>query len=114
MAKKTEVIEEYKMKWPDGMERTRINDRESKSAWKKSAGEYKKALALELERLGATSILISMSDNERMDPGVAVWFSRGRADFSWQQGLGLENPAPTFDEIDSAFREKARGCHQSL
>lgn len=69
-------------------------------------------LAGELERLGATgSILVCRSPDERMDPGVAVWFSMRKEDFGWQQGLGLDNPAPTPDQINSAFREKARKFH---
>jgi hypothetical protein len=111
MAKKIDLIEESKMKWPDGAERTRINDRKPKNAWSKSWGQYRDALAKELGLLGATSILVCRSDDERMDPGVCVWFSRSKEDFSWQQGLGLENPAPTFDQIDAAFRDKAKAVH---
>lgn len=108
---KTELIEESKLRWPDGAERTRIKDRKGQNAWKKPWSDSKKLLATELERLGATSILITRSPDERMDPGVAVWFSRATEDFSWQQGLGLESPAPTIDQIDHAFRQKARGIH---
>jgi hypothetical protein len=109
--KKIDVIEESKLKWPDGMDRTRIRDRKPQHAWKKSWGQYKDALANELDRMGAVSILVCRSDNQGIDPGVAVWFSMKKEDFSWQQGLGLENPAPTFEEIDSAFRAKAQKCH---
>lgn len=108
---KTEVTEELKLTWPDGAERVRIQDRKKQSAWKKSRLEYHNGLVAELGRMGATSILICRSDNERLDPGVAVWFSLKKEDFSWQQGLGLDNPAPTLDEIDAAFRERARKCH---
>jgi hypothetical protein len=111
MAKKIDLIEEAKLKWPDGCERTRIKERKPQSSWKKNWTEYKGMLASELDRMSATSILICRSPDERMDPGVSVWFSLKKEDFSWQQGLGLDNPAPTFDEIDSAFREKARKCH---
>lgn len=109
--KKIDVIEEFKLKWPDGCERTRIKERKPNKPWSKTGADYRKAIAHELQLMGATSILISMSENERLDPGVAVWFSMAKEDFSWQQGLGLESPAPTFDEIDSAFKEKARQCH---
>jgi len=108
---KTEVIEEGKLRWPDGAERTRIRERRSQAAWKKPWSDSKRALATELERLGATSILITRSPDERLDPGVAVWFSRATEDFSWQQGLGLESPAPSLDQIDEAFRQKARSVH---
>lgn len=105
-----DIIEETKLRWPDGAERTRIKDRVGQARWKKSWSDCRKSLAEELQRLGATSILVTRSSDERLDPGVAVWFSRIAEDFSWEQGLGL-GPAPSSDEIDAAFREKARGVH---
>jgi hypothetical protein len=108
---KTEVIEETKLRWPDGAERTRIKERKDQRAWKKGWADSKKNLAVELERLGATSILITRSPDERLDPGVAVWFSRTQEDFSWQQGLGLDTPAPSLDQVDESFRQKARQVH---
>lgn len=109
--KKTEVVEELKLRWPDEMERTRIKERTKQSAWKKTRAEYHAMLVRELEMMGATSILISRTDNDRLDPGVAVWWSAKKEDYSWQQGLGLESPAPTLAEIDNAFRERARKAH---
>lgn len=111
MKKKLEVLEEMRLRWPDGAERTRIKDRIGAARWKKPWKECKESLTDELERLGATSILITRSEDERLDPGVAVWFSRTKEDFGWQQGLGLESPAPTIDEIDAAFRDRARKAH---
>lgn len=111
MAKKIDVVEDLKLKWPDGVERTRIKERKPQSAWKKTRLEYHNALVEELGRMNATSILISRSPDERTDPGVAVWFSLQKEDFSWQQTLGLDNPAPTMDEIDSVFRKRAIKCH---
>lgn len=108
---KLDVIEELKLKWPDGCERTRIQDRKKQAGWKKTRIDYHNGLVDELRRLGATSVLVCRSPDERLDPGVAVWFSLKKVDFSWQQGLGLDTPAPTIDEIDSAFRDKARACH---
>lgn len=35
----------------------------------------------------------------------------GQEDYSWQQGLGLNSPSPTLDEIDAAFRAKSRASH---
>lgn len=107
---KIDVIEETKLKWPDGAERTRIKDRVGAARWKKSWSECKKVLADELQRLGATSILITRSVDERLDPGVSVWFSRTTEDFSWEQGLGL-GPAPSLEQIADAFRSKARAVH---
>jgi hypothetical protein len=108
---KLDVIEEIKLKWPDGCDRTRIQDRKPQNSWKKSRLDAHNGLVAELGRMGATSILICRAENERLDPGVAVWFSLKKEDFSWQQGLGIDTPAPTLDEIDSAFRAKATRCH---
>ena len=111
MAKKIDVAEETKLRWPDGIERTRIGDRIKQASWKKTRLEYHNALVDELGRMGATSILISRHELERLDPGVAVWFSLKKEDYSWQQGLGLESPAPTMAEIDEAFRDRAKKAH---
>jgi hypothetical protein len=106
-----EIDEQSVLRWPDGCERTRIKERIGHKAWKKSWADTKKALAVELERIGATSALIARHEDQRLDPGVAVWFSRAKEDFSWQQGLGLDNPAPTLDDIDQAFRAKVMKSH---
>lgn len=112
MAKtKLDVIEDQKLRWPDGVGRTPIQARKKQSSWKRSRLEYRNGLVDELGRMEATSILISHAENERLDPGVAVWFSLKKEDFTWQQTLGIENPVPTLDEIDSAFRSKAAKCH---
>lgn len=111
MPKKLDVIEDLTLRWPDGCERTRIKERKPQASWKKTRLEYHTALIDELGRMGATSILITRSKDERLDPGVAVWFSMAKEDFSWQQTLGLDNPAPTLEEIDTVFRERARKCH---
>jgi hypothetical protein len=92
---KLEIIEEAKLRWPDGAERTRIKDRNGCGRWREGWGDTRKRLGAELERLGATSVLITRHESEKLDPGVAVWFSRAKEDFSWQQGLGFDNPAPT-------------------
>jgi hypothetical protein len=108
---KIEVNEQSVLKWPDGVERTRIKERQAQKAWRKGWADTRKALVDELQRLGATSILITRHEDERMDSGVAVWFSRRKEDFSWQQGLGLDTPAPTLDQIDANYRERAKKCH---
>ncbi len=111
MAQKIAVTEENPLRWPDGWERTRIQDRRRQAAWKMSALQYRDALIRELQMMGATSILITRSNNERLDPGVAVWFSLKKEDLSWQDGLGIFNPAPTLDEIDDAYRTRAMKHH---
>jgi hypothetical protein len=109
--KKSDVTEENELHWPDGWERTRIQDYRPNPQWKNSRDKYRDALVRELQLMGATSILISRAANERLDPGVAVWFSLKKEDFSWQDGLGIETPAPTLDEIESAYRDKAMKHH---
>lgn len=111
MKEKIEVQEETPLRWPDGAERTRIKDRYGVKRWAENWAKTKERLSDELRRLGATSILITRAEDARLDPGVAVWFSRTKEDFSWQQGLGFNNPAPTLDQIDSAFRERAKKVH---
>lgn len=111
MPKKVDLIEECKLKWPDGCERTRIKERKPQHSWKKSWGQYRDMLASELDKMEATSILVCRSEGDRLDPGVSVWWSMKKEDFSWQQGLGLESPAPTLAEIDEAFRDRARKAH---
>jgi hypothetical protein len=106
-----DVIEEDKLRWPDGIGRTPIQSRVKQGSWKRTRHDYHNGLIDELRRMGATSILICRAENERLDPGVAVWFSMKKEDFSWQKLLGLENPAPSLDEIDAAFRTKAARCH---
>ena len=109
--KKIDLVEDQVLRWPDGCERTRIKERKSQAQWKFPYSKYRDMLAKELDLLGATSILISRGSDDRLDPGVAVWFSMAKEDFSWQQGLGLETPAPTLDQIDSVYRSRARRCH---
>jgi hypothetical protein len=108
---KIDLIEESVLRWPDGCERTRIKERKGQSAWKFTWGQYREMLEKELGLLGATSILVSRSDKSDLDPGVAVWFSMAKEDFSWQQGLGLETPAPALDQIDAAYRARAKRVH---
>lgn len=106
-----EVEEKTTLQWPDGWTRTRIQDRKPNNSWKSPTKKYREALVRELQLMGATSVLITSSDNERLDTGVSVWFSMKKEDFSWQDLLGLDSPAPTLSEIDDAYREKAKKCH---
>lgn len=109
---KIHVEEQQILKWPEGWSRTLIPVRKSQASWKKNFKSYRDALLTEMERIGVTDCLITVSANERLDPGVAIHFSRARTDdFSWQSALEIENPAPTLDEIDTAFRKKAMAHH---
>jgi len=111
LSAKIDVMEEAKLKWPDGAERTRIKDRTGCGRWQEGWAKTRDRLVQELERMGATSVLITRHENEKLDSGVAVWFSRAKEDFSWQQGLGFDNPAPSVAEIDAAFKVKAMRYH---
>lgn len=102
------------LKWPDGWGRTLIDNRKRQASWKRPLEFYREAVAKELSRLGASAATITYNERgrERIDPGVAVWFSLAPAeDFGWQSGLGLDNPAPTIEEIDAAYRARVGKHH---
>jgi hypothetical protein len=109
--------ETYPLAWPEGWPRTRIQDREARPAWKKTERQSIDALELELKRFGAVAPVITRRDPQDFrtapDPSIAVWFSRRpeEEDFSWQTALGIDNPAPTIDEIKNAFKLKAAPYH---
>lgn len=118
MKKKNEVkviaTEESPLRWPAGWIRTEIRDRKALGAWKGNFRSYRDAVVKELGRIGVTEILISYNPapSDRMDPGVAVYFSKPlEADYSWQLALGINTPAPTLELIESAYREKAMQHH---
>lgn len=117
MKKNKEVLhanETTPLKWPEGWPRTQIKDREGRASWKRTFREYRDEVALELQRMGATHVSITYNDGDRsrLDPGVAVWFSmEPQANFDWQAGLKLDNPAPSLAEIDSAYRTLAQKHH---
>jgi hypothetical protein len=103
---------ESTLRWPDGWPRTLIEHRQSRSAWKKHIMEYQKAITKELIAMKVTAASITFNSSSSRDPGVAVWYSLQSAeDVSWQIGLQIDNPAPTLDEIDSAFKRLAVKCH---
>jgi len=111
---KLDVKDESPLRWPEGWSRTLIESRKSQASWKKPFSHYRDEVIKELERMGVSAVTISRNDisKERLDPGVAVWFSmKPPADFSWQTGLQLDNPVPSLDEIDSAYRRLAQKHH---
>jgi hypothetical protein len=108
--------ESYPLVWPEGWARTALKDRESRTAWKKTERQSIERLELELKRFGVLSCVITRKDPSDFrtapDPSVAVQFSRKREDdFSWQGALGIFNPSPSLDEIESAFRKLAAQHH---
>lgn len=111
---KLESRDETPLRWPEGWSRTLIDNRKTQHSWKKPFSVYRDAVIKELDRMGVSAVMISRNElsKERLDPGVAVWFSlKAPSDFSWQTGLQLDNPVPSLDEIDSAFRRLAQKHH---
>lgn len=119
-----EKKEAFPLFWPDGWPRTRPQDQKPMASWKRSANQYREALATELERMGSPSAVISSSvplnlrgqmtavGVEPRDVGVAVYFSRKqKEDFSWQDALGIHDPAPTEQQVQDAFRRLAQLYH---
>lgn len=96
------------LRWPEGQKRTRINQREKRGQWKKPLSHYLKELEAELGKLNAVGVVI-MGDQiaEKIDPGVAVYFSLPPVDATgdWQEVLGIDNPKPSEAEIDARFKE---------
>lgn len=108
------VEEKHPVQWDKKAHRTLIGDREKKNVWKKPLALYRDGLIDQLRKLGAAEILLTYNegDQARIDPGVAVYFSKHREeDYSWQSALGIDNPAPTIAEIDDAYRRKAMQYH---
>ena len=111
MSKEQIQVSHSKLDWPAGTPRTLIASRESNSQWKKTITYYEDALLKELERMGVVGVKIT-TNNTAQDPGVAVWVSRQKqADYSWQQLLGIDNPSPTRDEVNSTYRRKVAPYH---
>lgn len=105
---------EYPLRWPDGWLRTLISNRKNNGGWKKTFLQSVDVLEKEIKRMGVTSFVISCnaSPSDRMDPGVAIyWSAQMEADYSWQSALGLDTPAPTLAQIEDAFRAKAMLHH---
>jgi hypothetical protein len=96
------------LRWPEGQKRTRINQREKRGQWKKPLSHYIKELEAELTKLNAVGVVITGDLlSEKIDPGVAVYFSLPPEEASgdWQDILGIDSPKPTVQEIDARFKE---------
>ena len=119
----TERKEAYPLHWPEDWPRTRPQDRRAMPAWKRTANQYREALMTELTRMESPSAVISshvplnvrgsMTQGvEPLDVGVAVYFSRKlKEDFSWQDALGIHDPAPTEAQVNDAYRRLAALHH---
>lgn len=117
--------EAFPLSWPDGWVRTRPQHRRSNNTWKKTFGVYRDELVSEIERLGASTLVISTNIPLTLrglpregynppDPGVAVYFEREeKTDFSWQDVLQLPG-TPSLDQIETRFRELAKKHHPDI
>jgi hypothetical protein len=115
--------ESYPLAWPEGWVRTRPQDRKVRAAWNKPQNFYRLSLEKELGRMKVVSFVISSNvplnlrgamtaGVEPLDPGVSVWFSRqGKEDFVWQDALGIHDPAPSEEQVISAYRRLAQLYH---
>jgi hypothetical protein len=104
--------DKFPLKWPDGVPRTRFQDRASRPAWKKNYTESVISLEKELKRLGATSWLITRNEPHSEDQGVSVYLStKPIDDYSWQEALGFIGEVPTVKQIDLAYMERVRRIH---
>jgi hypothetical protein len=118
--------EAYPLTWPEDQVRTRIQDRKIMTAWKKGTREYRELLIRELERMGVSSLVLSTNvplnlrgdltvGIEPRDPGVAVYFTRKvKEDYSWQDILGIHDPAPSVEQIESAYKRLAVKYHPDV
>ncbi len=117
------ATESFPLSWPEGWPRVRPQDRRPMAAWKRTANQYRDALAKELERMESPSFVISshVPLNQRgsmtpgvepLDVGVAVYFSRKiKEDFAWQDALDIHDPAPTEEQVTNAFKRLAQQYH---
>ena len=115
--------EAFPLSWPSGYKRTRPQDQLPNKQWKHPIAKYQEALVKELERMGASTMLLStnvpvgmrgqlISGTTVRDPGVAIYFNlKGKDDFSWQQVLQIHNPYPTRDEVEDAYKPLAIRWH---
>ncbi|MGA3168349.1 MAG: hypothetical protein ABSF14_19785 [Terriglobia bacterium] len=108
--------ETHPLLWPQGWPRTRIADREARAAWKKTERQSIEALELELKRFAVLSATLTRKDPSDFrgpsDPSISVSFSRKREDdFSWQDALGIHDPAPSLEEITAIYRKLVAPHH---
>lgn len=93
------------------------------ASWKRTANQYREELATELDRVKATVAVISTNVQltvrghltpglEPRDVGVAIYFSKPiKEDFRWQDALSIHDPAPTEEQIATAYRRLAAKHH---
>jgi len=105
-------INARQLRWPEGWQRTRLQDRKTQAAWKKTYQAIIPALEKELTRMKATSALVTHNPIGSEDSGVAVYFTLKPVDqYGWQEALGFVGEVPTVAQIDRAYAERVRKVH---
>jgi hypothetical protein len=108
------MINMQTLRWPEGQKRTKINNRDDRKQWKKPLSHYLSELHKELEKLKAVNVIVTGDvDVQRIDPGVAVYFSLPPKDATgdWQDVLGIDNPKPSETEINDRVKELRARFH---
>jgi len=123
--------EAFPLDWPDGWVRTRVQHRRGNNNWKKPFGAYLDNLIDEVERLKATSLVLSTNIPLTLrglpregfkppDPGVAVYFGREqRDDRTWRDVLAINVPEKWNQNdrdgalalVDQQFRKFSKQYH---
>jgi hypothetical protein len=99
--------EQTSLRWPDGQQRTRHQDRTEKKIWKRTPLQYLDLLKKEMARMKAVEFLLTRNEDDR-DPGVSVFFSRKAIDnYGWQEAFGLIGVIPTEEQIAKAYHKLA-------
>jgi hypothetical protein len=118
------VKEAFPLSWPDGWVRTRASHRRGNNNWKKTFGVYRDEMISEIDRLKATSLVVSTNVPLTIrglpregfnppDPGVAVYFGRRqREDRTWFDVLEISN-VPEVAPTDPAYCERVIGIIDS-
>ncbi len=119
----SEKKEAYPLHWPEDWPRTRPQDQKPMNSWKRKANDYREELAKELDRVKAPVAIISTNvplnvrglmtaGVEPRDVGVAIYFSRpAKEDYRWQDALGVHEPDPSEERIQSAYKRLAAQHH---
>lgn len=110
------LLVQQPLKWPQGRPNTLIGARVDRKAWKLNLHQYKDRLDTELVRMKVRAATLTMNDANHRNPAVALYFMRPPVtdDFSWQDTLGISNPDPTREEIETKHRELIRQFHSDV
>lgn len=123
MSNSSDKQEAWPLSWPQDWPRTRLQEQKTMGSWKRTANQYRDELLKELQRIKAPIAIISTNvplgargkleaASEPRDVGVAIYFSKPmREDFRWQDALGIHEPDPTEERIQSAYKQRIAQHH---